>query len=123
MSAEVELAFPESGDLSESDRERVDDLVVRLAATVGVEPSELPSLSVERTDTSILVRPDVPVYSLKEGTRYEVRAVSHSDTGVNSTGLKTRSREPGVGTTSFPGGDNPSAVTVAVGPAARTRTK
>jgi hypothetical protein len=88
MSAEIDPAFPENGDLSESDRERVDDLVTRLAATVGVEPSALPSLSVEQTDTSLLVRTDVPTFAIEQGTRYQVRAVSHSDTGVNSTGLK-----------------------------------
>ena len=88
MNAEVDLAFPENGDLSESDRERVDDLVTRLAATVGVEPSELPPLSIERTDNSLLLRPGVPTFAIEQGTRYEVRVVSHSDTGVNSTGLK-----------------------------------
>jgi hypothetical protein len=88
MSAEVDLALPENGELSESDRERVDGLVTRLAATANVEPSELPSLSVERTDNSLLVRPDVPTFAIKEGTRYEVRSVSYSENGANYTGLK-----------------------------------
>jgi len=91
MASNVDLALPENGDLSESEREQVDDLMARLAATVGVEPSEL---SVERTDNSLLVRPDVPVYASKEGSRYGVRAVSHSDTGVNSTGLKHAPESP-----------------------------
>jgi hypothetical protein len=94
MASNVDLALPEHGDLSESEREQVDDLMARLAATVGVEPSELPALSVERTDNSLLVRPDVPVYASKEGSRYGVRAVSHSDTGVNSTGLKHAPESP-----------------------------
>ena len=88
MNDEVDLSFPSNGELSESDCERVDDLVDRLADTVGVEPSSLPSLSVERSNASVLVRPDSPVFAIKEGTRFKVRAVSHSDTGVNSTGLK-----------------------------------
>jgi hypothetical protein len=62
--------------------------VARLATIVGVEPSKLPSLSIERTDNSLLVRPDVPTFAIEQGTRYEVRAVSHSDTGVRSRGLK-----------------------------------
>jgi hypothetical protein len=39
---------------------------------VGVEPSGFPSLSVERTDRSVLLRPSTPVFALEEGTRYEV---------------------------------------------------
>ena len=88
MSAEIDLAFPENGDLSESDRERVDDLVTRLAATVGVEPSELPPLSIDHTDNSIALRPDEPLFGWEQGTRYRIRAVSRSDSGVVSTGLR-----------------------------------
>jgi len=83
-----EISFPEDGELSGADRETVDRLVDLLAERASVEPSDLPPLSVERTDNSVALRPDEPLFGWKQGTRFRIRAVSRSDNGVISTGLR-----------------------------------
>ena len=81
----VDISFPEDGELSDADRETVDDLVDRLCSVTGVDESGLPSLSVERTDTSVILRPDAPMFTVDCGTRFHVRAVSRNDNGTNVT--------------------------------------
>ena len=83
-----ELSLPENGELAEADRETVDRLVDLLAERAGVESSDLPPLSVERTDNVVALRPDEPLFGWKQGTRFRIRAVSRSDSGVVSTGLR-----------------------------------
>ena len=83
-----EISFPENGELAEADRETVDRLVDLLAERTGVEPSDLPALSVERTDNAVALRPDEPLFGWKQGTRFRIRAVSRNDSGVLSTGLR-----------------------------------
>lgn len=83
-----DISLQENGELSEEDQEKVDELVTLLAERAGVDPSDLPALSVERTDRSVLLRPDEPLFGVKQGTRFRIRAVSWGDTGVVSTGLR-----------------------------------
>jgi hypothetical protein len=83
-----EISFPENGELTKAEQETVDRLVDLLAERADVEPSDLPPLSIEHTDNSIALRPDEPLFGWEQGTRYRIRAVSRSDSGVVSTGLR-----------------------------------
>ena len=83
-----EISFPENGELAEAEQETVNHLVDLLAERADVEPSDLPPLSIEHTDNSIALRPDEPLFGWEQGTRYRIRAVSRSDSGVVSTGLR-----------------------------------
>lgn len=47
--------------------------------------TSLPSLTVERTDGSVILRPDSPMFIDELGSRFEVRAVSRNDNGVRTT--------------------------------------
>lgn len=83
MTADISLS--ENGELSESDREIVDMLVERLRTAVGVDKSGLPPLSVERTEGSVILRPDEPMFVDELNRRFKVRAVSRNDNGVRTT--------------------------------------
>ena len=85
---DARVSFPENGELAEADRETVDRLVDLLAERAGVEPSDLPPLSVERTDNAVGIRPDESLFGWKQGTRFRIHAVSRSDSGIVSTGLR-----------------------------------
>ena len=83
-----EISLPKNGELAEAEQETVNHLVDLLAERADVEPSDLPPLSIEHTDNSIALRPDEPLFGWEQGTRYRIRAVSRSDNGVVSTGLR-----------------------------------
>jgi hypothetical protein len=84
MTDDVAISYPEGGELSDTDRETVDALVDRLRTSVDIDEAVLPPLTVERTEGSVVLRPDEPLYVDELGGRVEVRAVSRSDNDVRT---------------------------------------